>query len=168
MGRGSFLRKDGLHIVNYRENAASALQKQLYLSNLASNPTQLQNYYDKSWLTPMDRATWCVTPSRHHAVHKAGRWVWSTSVGRQSTVDNTWRRSTCHCEIILSSEVGEKLLRELCLFLEIFEFCICLINILQLLRLWPSDQKLWIQWTLCIGSKSHAHHDCIDLPLWSK
>jgi len=47
---------------------------------------------DKSSLTPTDRATRCVTPSRHRAAHKAGRWVWSTGDGRRSTVDNTWRR----------------------------------------------------------------------------
>jgi len=29
--------------------------------------------YHKSWLTPTERATRCVTPSRHRAVHKAGR-----------------------------------------------------------------------------------------------
>jgi len=81
-----------------------------------------QRDLDKSWLTPTDRATRCVTPSRHRAVHKAGRWVWSTGDGRRSTVYNTWRRSTCRREIILSSEVGEKLQRELCLWLEIFAF----------------------------------------------
>jgi len=54
----------------------------------------------KSWLTPTDRATRRVTPSRHRAVHKAGHWVWSTGNGRRSTVDNTWRRSTCRREII--------------------------------------------------------------------
>jgi len=47
----------------------------------------------------------CVTPSHHRAVHKAGRWVWSTGDGRWSTVDNTWWRSTCHHENILSSDV---------------------------------------------------------------
>ena len=83
----------------------------------------------KFWLTPTDRARCCVTPSRHRVVHKAGRWVWSTGDSRRSTVDNTWRRSTCCRETILSSEVGEKLHREFRLFLDIFEFCICLINI---------------------------------------
>jgi len=73
-------------------------------------------------LTPTDRATHCVTPRCHRAAHKAGCWVWSTGNGRRSTVDNTWRRSTCHREIILRSEVGEKLQRELRLCLEIFEF----------------------------------------------
>jgi len=61
----------------------------------------------KSWLTPVDRATRCVTSSRHRAAHKAGRWVWSTGDGRRSTVDNTSRRSTCRREIILSWEVGK-------------------------------------------------------------
>jgi len=41
-------------------------------------------------------------PSRHRAMHKAGRWVRSTGDGRRSTVDNTWRRWTCRREIILS------------------------------------------------------------------
>jgi len=41
----------------------------------------------KSWLTPTDRATRCVTPSRHRVIHKAGCWVWSTSDGRRSTVE---------------------------------------------------------------------------------
>ena len=54
----------------------------------------------------------------------------ATVVGRLLT---TQRRSTCRREIILSSEVGEKLQRELCLCLEMFEFRICLINILGLL-----------------------------------
>ena len=70
----------------------------------------------QSWLTPTDRATRCITLSRHRAVHKAGRWVWSTCDDRRSTVDNTWRRSTCRRKIILSSEVGEKLQRILHLF----------------------------------------------------
>jgi len=82
-------------------------------------------YKYKSWLTPTDCAMCCVTPSYHQAVHKAGCWVWSTGDGRRSTVDNTWW-STCCREIILSSEVGEKLQRELCLCLEIFEICIFL------------------------------------------
>ena len=100
----------------------------------------------KSWLTPRDRATRCVTPSRHRAVHKVGRWVWSTSDGRRSTVDNTWRRSTCRRVIMLSSEVAEKLQRELCSCLEIFEFRTCFINIFQFQGVCPLDQKLWIQW----------------------
>jgi len=100
----------------------------------------------KSWLTPTDRATRCVTLSRYRTVHKAGCWVWSTGDGRRSTVDNAWQRSTCRREIILSSEVGEMLQWELRLFLEIFEFCICSINILQLQEALSRDQKLWIQW----------------------
>jgi len=32
--------------------------------------------------------------------------LWSTGDGRRSTVDNTWRRSTCRLEIIPSPEVG--------------------------------------------------------------
>jgi len=49
---------------------------------------------------------------------------------RQATVvvDNTWRRSTSRREIILSSEVGEQLQRELRLCTEIFEFRICLMK----------------------------------------
>jgi len=62
-----------------------------------------------SWLTPKDHATHSITPSRHRSVHKAGRWMWSTGDGRRSTVDNTWRGSTCSREIILSLEVGEQL-----------------------------------------------------------
>jgi len=53
----------------------------------------------KSWLTPKNRATHCVTPSRHRAVHKAQRWVWSTCDGRRSTVDQLSQRSTCRREI---------------------------------------------------------------------
>jgi len=127
----------------------------------------------KSWLTPTDRATRCVTPSRHRAVNKAGRWVWSTGDGRRSTVDNTWRRSTCRRDIILSSKVWEKLQRKLCLFLEILEFHI-LFNkhspatgavshrpeALDPVEAWPR--------TLCIGSKFRARHDCIDISPWSK
>jgi len=47
----------------------------------------------------------------------------------------------CH-EIILDSEAG----RKAPLNKEIFEFHICLINILQLQGLCPLDQKLSIQW----------------------
>jgi len=79
----------------------------------------------------------------------------------QSAVDNIWQRLTCYCEIILSSEVREKLQRELRLFLEIFEFCIGLINIPQLLgALSPRPEALdpveAPPQTLCIGSKSRA------------
>jgi len=126
-----------------------------------------------SRLTPTDRATRCVTPSRHHAVHKAGRWVWSTGDGRRSTVDNTWRRSTWRREIILGSEVGEKSQTELRLLLETSEVRVCLKNILQrqgALYSRPEDLDpvgAWPQ-TLCIGSKSSTRNDCIDLPPWSK
>jgi len=58
--------------------------------------------------TPTNHAMHFITPSRHCAVYKAGFWVWSTGDGRQSTVDNKWRWSTCRHKIILSSEVGEK------------------------------------------------------------
>jgi len=112
--------------------------------------------YDKTWPTSMDRAMHCITPSHHRAVHKAGRWVWSTGDGCRLTVDNTWQWQTHHHKRILNLEVGEKLHRELRLFLEIFEFCICLINILQLQgsfspkpeALDPVEAK---PWTLCIG-----------------
>ena len=48
----------------------------------------------------------------------------SESDRRQSSVDveNTLQRSTCRCEIILSSEAGEKLQRELRQCLEILKF----------------------------------------------
>jgi len=52
---------------------------------------QSQNLFNKSWLVPKERATRCVTPSRHRAVRKAGRWVWSTGDGRRSTVDDDRR-----------------------------------------------------------------------------
>jgi len=65
-------------------------------------------------------------------------------VGRRSTVDNTWRRSTCNREIILSSEDGEKLQKELRLCMDIFEFRICLINILQLQG--ALSPRTWIEW----------------------
>jgi len=49
-------------------------------------------------------------------------------------------------KIILSSEVEGKLQRELHLFLEIFKFHICLINIIQLQESFAPDQKVWIEW----------------------
>jgi len=83
------------------------------------NPTKHRmSFMHSALLTPTSfgwhqrtarRVALCVTPSRHRTVHKAGRWVWSTGDGRRSTADNTWRRSTCRCELDLSSEVGEKL-----------------------------------------------------------
>jgi len=57
------------------------------LVHLKNTSYQKLNY--KSELTPTDRATRCVTPTRR-AVHKAGRGVFSTDDGRRSTVDNTW------------------------------------------------------------------------------
>jgi len=51
----------------------------------------------KSWLTPTDHMTHCITPSRQRAVPEPGRWVWSTGDGRCSTVNNTsddWRAVT--------------------------------------------------------------------------
>jgi len=89
--------------------------------------------------------------------------VLCTKHSHQSTVDNIWQRLTCYCEIILSSEVREKLQRELHLFLEIFEFRICLINIPQLLgALSPRPEALdpveAPPQTLCIGSKSRASY----------
>jgi len=57
----------------------------------------------------MDHVMGCITPSCHHAVHKAGHWVWSTGDGHRLTIDNIWRWSTCRREIILSSAVREKL-----------------------------------------------------------
>jgi len=69
----------------------------------------------------MDHATLCVTSSHHHAVHKDGCWMWSTGNSCQLIVDNISRKSTCHCEIILNSEVGEKLQRELCLCVSLFK-----------------------------------------------
>jgi len=53
---------------------------------------------------------------------------------------------TCCRKTILSSQVGENVQMELPLFLELFKFHICLINILQLQGLCLLDQKLWIQW----------------------
>jgi len=58
---------------------------------------------DKSWLTPTDHTTCCITLSHHHAVHEAGHCMWSTGDNLRSTVDDTWWRLTCRREIILSS-----------------------------------------------------------------
>jgi len=127
----------------------------------------------QSWLTPTDRATHCITLSCHHAVHKAGRCMWSTADGRRVTIDNTWQWLTCRCEIILSSEVGQKLQKVLHLFLEIFKFWICLIKILQpqtALSTRPEafDPVEARPRTLGIGSK--PAHACCDQPahqIWS-
>jgi len=51
--------------------------------------------------------THSLTPTHHRAVHKAGRWVWSTGDGRRSTADNPWRRSTCRREIIQFRDWGK-------------------------------------------------------------
>ena len=79
-----------------------------------------------------------------------------------------WQRQTCLCEVILSSDVGEKLQRELHLCLEIFKFRVCLLNILQLHgalyhRAKALDPVEARPWTLCIGSKFHGCNNCIDL-----
>jgi len=126
----------------------------------------------KSWLTPMDSVMCC---SYHTQSSSLSMWlsVWRTGDGRRSTVDKTRWQSACHRKIILSSEVGEKLQRELRLCLEIFKLYICLINILQLqgaLSQRPEaldPMEAWPQ-TICIGSKYRACNDCIDLPTWSK
>ena len=87
------------------------------------------------------------------------------------------RQSTCRREIILSPEVGEKLPRGLSLYLEIFEFRICLVIILQLQEGFiprpeavdPVEAQQWRHnlgpYAICIGSKSRARNDCINLPL---
>jgi len=96
-----------------------------------------------------------------HPVTQSSSWCtqsWTLSAidRRRSSVD-TWRR--CRREIILSSEVGYKLQRDLRLCLEIFEFRICFINSLfsSFRGLWPLalDQKFLIQarpQTLCVCS----------------
>jgi len=104
-----------------------------FLSIAIAYSMELWNRLYKCWLTPTDRATRCFPPSRHRAVQKAGRWVWSTGDGHRSSVDNTWQRSPRRREIILSLEVGESSTGNCAYFLEISDFCICLINILQLL-----------------------------------
>jgi len=90
------------------------------------------NFGVNLWCYPKIKVTQCITASRHRAMHKAGCWVLSTGDSCRSTVGNIWQRSMCLCEINFSSEAGEKLQRKLHLFLEIFQFHICLINILQL------------------------------------
>jgi len=72
----------------------------------------------------------------------------ATVVGRLLTTFSDGRRAV-GSEIILSSEAGEKLQRELRLCLEILEFRICLINILQLQgALFPRPEALGpvVQW----------------------
>jgi len=135
-----------------------------------SDTTCIPATYHKFQLTPKDRTVHCVTPSRHRAVHKVGRWMWLTCNSRQSTVDNNWRRSMCRHEIILSSQVGEKLQRELCLFL-IFKCHIRFINILQIQRgLSPKPEALdpAKAWPWLIDWKSHTLNDCMNLPPWNK
>jgi len=91
-----------------------------------SSPKQNQAWYwtsktNKSWLTPTDCAVRCVT--RSHPVVIV-LYTKPDAVcegdGRQSTADNTWQRSMCCHKIIVSSEDGEKLQRELHLLLETF------------------------------------------------
>jgi len=96
----------------------------------------------KSWLTAVDRATRCVTPNCH-AVHKTGCWVWSIGDGRRSTVDNTWRRSTCVAKLFRGSETAP----------EGITFIFGDIRISYLFDKYSPalgdfslDQKLWIQW----------------------
>jgi len=114
----------------------------------------------------------CVTPCHHRSVHKAVLQVWSKGDSRQLTIDNTWRWLTCSREIIVSSEVWKSSWGNDA-FLKILEFCSCLINILQLqgaLSTRPEaldPVEAWPQ-TLCIGLKSSACNDCIELPPWSK
>jgi len=94
-----------------------------------------------------------------------------------------WQQSTDDCRQHLatidvrsrnySSEVWEKLQCKLRWGLEILDFPICMINILQLQgALFPRTQalnpvKAWPQ-TMCIGMKSRACNDCIDLLPWTK
>jgi len=122
---------------HWRTDSQNRVKQRMALATF--HGSQLELY--KTWLTPTDRATRCVTHSRHRAMHKAGRWVWSTGDGRRSTVDNTWRRLTCRREIILSSAVGEKHasfgnIRIPYLF-DKYSLTSAVLSL---------DQKLWIQW----------------------
>ena len=56
--------------------------------------------------------------------------------------------------LVFISKVGEKLQMELCLCFEIFEFCICFINILQL-------QEALFHWTRSFGSSGGSTTDPI-------
>ena len=85
----------------------------------------------------------------------------ATVVGRLLTTLGDDRRAVAK---LFSSEIGEKLQRELRLCLEIFEFLICLINILQLQgALSPRSEALAAveahPRTLCIGLKSRARNE---------
>ena len=93
----------------------------------------------KSWLTPTDRATRCVTAGRHGAVYKAGRLL------------QRLEKSSRGIYVRLR--------------LEVFEFSICLISILQLhgaLCPWSEslDPGRALPRTPCICSKSHTRNDC--------
>jgi len=84
---------------------------------------------------------------------------------------NCWQHlvSMCQHEIILSSEVGEKLQRELHSCLKIFKYLNWLTNIFQLQGALSPRPEALVQVktqprTLKFVSKSHARNDCIDLP----
>ena len=87
--------------------------------------------------------------------------------GRRSTVDNTWRLSTCSREIILNSEVGKSSrkiyayfedVRISYLFDEYSPASGGFAPIPEAFDLVEERPR-----TLCIGSKYRAHNDCIDL-----
>jgi len=88
-----------------------------------------------SRMTPTDRATRCVTPSRHRDVHKAGRSVWSAGDGRRLlTTLGDDRRAVAKLFLVQTSEVGEiKSSRGNCAYVRRYSnFVFCMINKLQL------------------------------------
>jgi len=90
--------------------------------------TRATPLHNKSWLTPTTR---CVTSSRHRAV--CDQQV--TVVGRLLT---TLGDHQCFIVKLFLFPISKN---KLCLFLEIFKFCISLINILQLQGLCPQTRS---------------------------
>jgi len=101
-------------------------------------------YFNKSRLTTTDCTMHCITPSHHRAVHKAGRWVWSTGDGHQSTtVDNIWRWSIAIVKLFLAQRLGESSRDNYTYFWEIFEFHIWFVIFSSIRVICSLDQKRW-------------------------
>jgi len=99
----------------------------------------------------------------------AQSWTLSVIVRRRSTVTTLGDDQRAIPKLFLVQRLENSPRINYPYFGDIFEFRICLINILQLQgALFPGPEALdpveALSRTLCIGSKSRTGNDCIDLP----